>query len=55
MPEETALVPLSDLTASVRKPEHEHLYAIIEKSKDPHARKAAQEHLDRLKAAESPG
>jgi hypothetical protein len=34
-----------------RRPEHAHLWAIVDKSHDPHARKAAQEHINRLSKA----
>ena len=48
MPEETALVPARDLVA--QPDAYAHLRAIIAKSKDPRARKAAQVHIDRLTA-----
>lgn len=49
--DETALVPARDLVA--QPDPYAHLRAIIAKSKDPHARKAAQTHIDRLTRARS--
>lgn len=50
MPDQTSLVPARDLVATPPQSDdpYAHLRAIIAKSRDPHAVKAAQTHIERL-------